>query len=652
MKNSEINIRPGNSWQVITGHAYGLRGSVIVGQIHWPQLNIWNNNAIKNLLLRKTGLTESRIDACLADGFNLEALLRFIKSLEVLEQLPVMQKGIQLKTESDESKASICYTVAIPTYHSRFTISLLSWLLNELNVSQADHGNASRNDSTINSHPALSGIRKSIRKYLGAGVNNLRIANAANQLNLPFCWLPDGLLHLGSGRNAKYFQSTITEATPNIGVSIAKRKSVTANILRRHGLPTTRHYVVTDLDSAVAAAKILGYPIVIKPDDRDGGTGVYAGLKNENQLRECFLLSKKSSNRLLIEKHVYGKDYRITIANGQVVKAICRVPGGVLGDGKSTIRQLLELNSTKSSLNPAFKSLVTLDEEAISLLKESGRTPDDVLIEDEFVQLRRRANMSTGGTSHDVIDLMHPDNARLALLATEALRLDIAGVDLLIPDIRESWQKSQAAICEVNAQPQISTQFASDIYLNILRKAIVSPTRLRSALIICFDEMSHLDSYISEISATLRLQGETVLSVRSDGIWLDEERIGNVESDNFNSATNAEFNRQATAVIAAMTSKQIIEKGLPWLFIDHACVFGYRTINNSHLKQFMTIVPILKPHLTGNLYVDSRIENISNNYFYDALVPHLRMDGRGLPDHDWVRDETPIKIPNFATESQ
>ena len=157
-------------------------------------------------------------------------------------------------------------------------------------------------------------------------------------------------------------------------------------------------------------------------------------------------------------RNISGRDYRLNVFNGELIWAIERVPGGVTGDGKSSITKLVELLNSDplrgEGTHAPLKQL-NLDDEARQLLRQYSRDENSVPAEGEFVRLRRNANVATGGTPVSVFDQIHPDNKLLAIRAAAALRLDLAGVDLLIPDIGQSWKLGGAAVCEVNSQPNL-----------------------------------------------------------------------------------------------------------------------------------------------------------------------------------------------------
>ncbi len=226
--------------------------------------------------------------------------------------------------------------------------------------------------------------------------------------------------------------------------------------MRQAGLPAPNHQAVNDEDSAVRAAEALGYPVVVKPSDKDGGVGVSVGLKTPEAVRKAFRRAREYSRAILVESFIEGRDYRLITLNGQLIWAVERVPGGVTGDGKSTIRQLVDqLNADPLRTDGPGGKLRPLlfDEEAAELLAERGMDETTIPTAGARIALRGAANVASGGTPVDVFDQVHIDNRQLAERAARAFRLDVAGIDLLIPDISRSWKETGAGICEINAQP-------------------------------------------------------------------------------------------------------------------------------------------------------------------------------------------------------
>ncbi len=308
----------------------------------------------------------------------------------------------------------------------------------------------------------LQEVLKPIRKRAPTGINNLRFLDEANRASIPWRRLHESIFQYGWGARARWLASSVTDRTPSISVALAHDKLATVGVLRAAGLPAPRQVSVSSLDQALAAADSLGYPVVVKPVNLEGGVGVMAGLKTPELLRWAFAKAKALSAHLLVEEHVEGRDYRLQVYNGQVHWVVERVPGGIVGDGVSSVPQLLvELNRERrpggrdSILHP-----IPLDEEALGMLAEQGLDADSVIEDGRYVRLRRSANVGNGGVPLPCLEKAHPDNLALAIRTAEVMRLDVCGIDLLIDDIGVSWRQCRAGICEVNAQPQLSTQQA------------------------------------------------------------------------------------------------------------------------------------------------------------------------------------------------
>jgi cyanophycin synthetase len=222
-----------------------------------------------------------------------------------------------------------------------------------------------------------------------------------------------------------------------------------------------------------------------------------------------------------------------------------------------------------------------------------------------FQVLRRRANMSTGGTSRDVRDIIHPDNERLAIQAAQALKLDIAGIDLITPDIGRSWMEVKSAICEVNAQPQISTEFADDVYVNLLRQRLPVHTRMRTVLLVNFDELATGQTDLEYVEAELIRQGERVLCIKENGTWLAGTKIApSGDMSISRAAINAELNPSATALLICLSFQTVLADGIPWQKIDHICWIGLKHLaSQSENPKLLQLQSLLQGHLVGPICI-------------------------------------------------
>lgn len=209
---------------------------------------------------------------------------------------------------------------------------------------------------------------------------------------------------------------------------------------------------------AVTIANKIGYPIVLKPQNQDGGRGVFANLVSDNGVKKAYLQARKYSALVLLEKHIIGKDYRLFVFNGQLIWAVERIPAAVTGDAISTIQALVnEINKQPERGDRISSPLkhIQITDDVIDFLAEQGFKLSSVPELGKFIPLNRIANVSTGGTPVAVLDKVHPDNRRLIEMAVNLLRLDIAGVDFISPNIEQSYLETGGKIIEINAQPQM-----------------------------------------------------------------------------------------------------------------------------------------------------------------------------------------------------
>lgn len=318
----------------------------------------------------------------------------------------------------------------------------------------------------------LERLRQRLNACGLCGFNTLHFLIAARELDIPWQHLGGNLFQFGQGARARWLDSAFTDATPVISTRLAKNKMVTANFLRANGLPVPDHLAARDAEHAVRCAERLGYPVVVKPADRDGGKGVKANLRTAAAVRKAFAAANAISRNILVEKHAPGRDYRIQVVCGEVQGVIERIPGGVTGNGVDTVRILLERQNEErrtATDDRRYLHAMVGDEEAEEQLEDQGLSWDAIPAAGRFVRLRGAANVASGGVPVPVpLERVHPDNLALAIRAARVLRLDTAGIDLLIPDIAVSWRECGAHICEVNAQPQMFTTLHAPMLASLM----------------------------------------------------------------------------------------------------------------------------------------------------------------------------------------
>jgi cyanophycin synthetase len=298
-------------------------------------------------------------------------------------------------------------------------------------------------------------VRLAQRRALGP--STAALVRAAEERDIPWIRLNEGsLIQLGYGRYQKRIQATLTSETRQIATEIASDKRLTHQILEQLGLPVPRQSIVYDENEAVEEAELLGYPVVVKPLDGNHGTAVSINLKNAGDVRDAFGKARELSARVIVEACQMGQDYRILVIDGRVVAVARRVPGHVVGDGRHTIAELIEIVNADPRRGIGHEKVLTrleMDDQARRLLNLAGLALDSVLPEGQVCYLRSTGNLSTGGTAIDVTDVIHDDNRLMAERAVRAVGLDVGGVDFISPDITRSYKEVGGAIVEINAAP-------------------------------------------------------------------------------------------------------------------------------------------------------------------------------------------------------
>jgi cyanophycin synthetase len=249
------------------------------------------------------------------------------------------------------------------------------------------------------------------------------------------------------------------------------------------------------------------------------GQGVEADLRNPAELRAAFPRSMAVSKNLILEKHIPGEDYRVYVVKGAVIGVAHRIAGGLVGDGVNTVSNLLAAENAIRKQFLGHDSVykpIEWDAEATELLERQGLVMNSVPALGRRVRLRRSANSSRGGLSVDVTSTIHPDNAELCIEAATVLRLDIVGLDLLMPDIAKSWREVGAGFCEANAQPQMGGA-QPWIFEKILRSFVSDHGRIPVVLVL---GALHEEPLVDFLATDSKQLGKSVKIVRGSGIQL------------------------------------------------------------------------------------------------------------------------------------
>ena len=371
-------------------------------------------------------------------------------------------------------------------------------------------------------------IRYAQRRALGPSTASL--VRAAEQRGIPWLRLNQySLVQFGHGRYQERIQATTTGNTSNIAVELASDKEETNAILRDLGLPVPKQFIVRSGQQAVRAAERIGYPVVLKPLAGNHGRGVSINLRAPEEVEVAFEKAREHGRSVVVESYIEGFDHRLVVIDGKLVAAAKRVPGHVVGDGKHSIAELVDIVNADPRRGVGHEKVLTrleFDHQAERLLKKLGYDRDTVPQDGEVVYLRSTANLSTGGTAIDVTDAVHPDNREMAIRAVKAIGLDIGGVDFLTNDITESYRDAGGGICEINAGPGFRMHVApSEGKPRDVGGAVVdmlfppdSPSRIPIAAITGTNGKTTTARMLAHI---LKLSGKIVGQTSTDGVYID-----------------------------------------------------------------------------------------------------------------------------------
>jgi cyanophycin synthetase len=343
------------------------------------------------------------------------------------------------------------------------------------------------------------------------------------------------LVQLGHGKFQRRIWATVTSETANIAVDVAKNKELTNRLLHEVGIPVPRGQTATTLQDAKRAARRIRFPVVLKPGDGNHGRGVCINLTSEDEVEEFFPVAYRESRsgQVIVESFITGKDYRILVVDNQIVAVAERVPAHVNGDGVNTIGELIEITNADPRRGVGHEKIltrITVDEQTHEILERSGKTLDDVPAEGEFVQLKFTGNMSTGGTSIDRTDDIHPDNVEIARMAAMVVGLDIAGIDFIAEDISQSVRQTGGAIVEVNAGPGFRMHtHPTEGHPRHVGRAVVDMLFPRGSAsrvpIVAVTGTNGKTTTSRMISHIMKTSGRRVGMTTTDGIYIDGQQI-------------------------------------------------------------------------------------------------------------------------------
>ncbi len=298
---------------------------------------------------------------------------------------------------------------------------------------------------------------REIREDTRLGPSTGCIVEEAAKRNIPFIRLnKQSLVQLGYGVHQKRIRATIASTTSNIAVDIACDKEETKMLLEAAEIPVPRGTVIRTEEGLREAIEKYKYPLVIKPIDGNHGKGNTTNITNWEQAVKALEAAKQYGRNVIVERFITGFDFRCLVINNKFICAALRTPASVVGDGTNTIQYLIDETNKDPRRGFGHEKVltqITVDHSTMKMLEDIGYNLETIPKKGELVLLKTTANLSTGGTSTDVTDEVHPANVFMCERISKIIGLDICGIDIMATDLRTPVSENGGAILEVNAAP-------------------------------------------------------------------------------------------------------------------------------------------------------------------------------------------------------
>jgi cyanophycin synthetase len=487
------------------------------------------------------------------------------------------------------------------------------------------------------------------------GPSTSAILEEAAARDIPYIRLNQySLVQLGQGRYQQRIRATMTSRTSALAVDIAGDKALTNQLLSSVGLPVPQSHTVRTEDDAVAMARRIGYPVVVKPLDGNHGRGVGIDLRDEAAVRAHFPVAREESRRgiVVVESFIVGNDYRCLIIGGKMAAIAERVPAHVIGDGQHTIAELVEITNADPRRGVGHEKVLTrivVNEQALELVAKQGYTMDSVPPEGEMVKLALTGNMSTGGISIDRTFDAHPENVEIAEEAARLIGLDVAGIDFICPDISAPVRETGGAICEVNAAPGFRMHTHPTVgEPQYIAKPVVdllfppgSPARVPIVAVTGTNGKTTTARMIAHIMKGL---GRTVGMTSTDGIVIDERLVKRADASGPRSARMVLQNPRVDFAVMEVARGGILREGLGYdrndiavvtnVAADHLGLRGVETLEQlAAVKQ--VVVEAVPRHGFAVLNADDPLVREMRRHCSGSIV-WFSMRPPGSPERDFI----------------
>ncbi len=430
---------------------------------------------------------------------------------------------------------------------------------------------------------------RELREQERLGPSTGSIVDEAISRRIPWIRLnKSSLVQLGYGKNQVRFRATMTERTNSIAVDIACNKEETKRLLQDAAIPVAKGVTISDPAGVKDAVRHVGFPLVFKPLDGNHGKGATINVQTIEEAEAAFEYAQKYSRRVIIERFITGYDFRILVIDHKMVAAALRVPAHVTGNGINTVQELIDIENQDPRRGYGHENVLTeiiVDRDTMDLLAKNNYTLESVIPNGEVLYLKSTANLSTGGTSIDVTDLVHPENVFTSERISRVIGLDICGIDIMAPNLTHPFSENGGVVLEVNAAPGFRMHLAPSEGLprNVAAPVIdmlYPPGKSASIPIIAVTGTNGKTTTTRLVAHIVKSNGTRVGFTTSDGVYVQNSLL--MEGDTTGPVSAEFILRDPTVEFAVLETARggILRAGLGF----NSCDIGIITnIQEDHL---------------------------------------------------------------------
>ena len=410
------------------------------------------------------------------------------------------------------------------------------------------------------------------RKLLGPSTGCIVEAATSKERRIPAIrMLASGnLVQLGYGARSRRIWTAETDRTSAIAETISRDKDLTKSMLQSCGVPVPEGRIVDSPADAWDAAEDIGVPVVVKPTDGNHARGVFTNLTTREEVEAAYAGAVNEGSGVIVERFVFGSEHRLLVVGGKLIAAARGETASVVGDGHSTINELIDSQINSDPRRGAAEEfpldIIDLENNMVYRheVARQGFAPESIPPEGREVLVVR-----TGNHTCDITHLVHPSVADAASLAARIVGLDIAGVDLVCEDISRPLAEQRGAIVEVNAGPGLLMHIKPAIgEARPVGRAIVEhlfPNGDNGRIPVVGVTGSYGKTMVCRlVSRLLTLSGKHTGMSCSDGIFLDRRQTEKGDCANWKSANRLLMNRAIEAAVFENGSDAILGEGLAY----------------------------------------------------------------------------------------